>query len=184
VSFEADSRSSPYSLAEALAAGVGQLRDRNLRFPVRHLQRGEVGLPEVPVILLGLLRAHGDGDAARLVPVARLLFDLAAAPEDVLLPGDLVRERLLCALVTGDVLHLGAVHVGEGVVADRPVGGDLALGDQGDVGVDAQAPVAGRVEDAEVLQHLFQLRQKARVSAGDRKSGSVTISIRGVPARL
>jgi len=80
--------------------------------------------------------------------VARLLFDLAAAPEDVLLPGDLVRERLLCALVTGDVLHLGAVHVGEGVVADRPVGGDLALGDQGDVGVDAQAPVAGRVEDA------------------------------------
>jgi len=144
----------PVLLAEALAASVRQLRDRNLVFPVRHLQRGEVGLPEVAVILLGLLRTHRHGDATRLVPVASLLFDLATAAEDVTLAGDLVRERLLGALVTGDVLHLGAVGFGEGFLSYRPVV-DVLVGDQRDVGVDAEAPVAGRIEDAEVLEDLF-----------------------------
>jgi len=150
VSFEAASRSNPYSSRKRSRRASGS-SGIAIRFPVGHLQGGEVALPEVAVILLGLLRAHPDRDAAVLVPVTGLLFDLAAATQDVLLSGDLVGERPLCASVTGDVLHLRAVHVVERVAVDRAVVRDVLVGDERDVCVDAQAPVAAGVEHAEVL---------------------------------
>jgi len=86
--------------------------------------------------------------------------------------------------VAGDVLDLRPVGVFQDARVDVPVVTHLLGVDQREVGVDAQAAVPRRVEDAQVLQHLFELFEERPHLAGARKSGWVTISISGVPARL
>ena len=162
MSFEAASRPSPTPVlaCEPLPAGVGQLGDLDSSRPLGDFQWREVGLGEIAVVGFGFFRSHRDRDAPRFIPVAGLLFDLAAALEGVSLPGDLVGQGLLCPLVTGDVLHLGAVRRAQSRRRDRSVRLDLAVRDHRDVRIDSERAVPAGVEDPQVFEYRFELREK------------------------
>ncbi len=92
--------------------------------------------------------------------MAGLLCDFTATLDGVLLAALLVGQGLLGALVTGDVLHLGAVCRREHVLGDGAVVGDVVGVDDGEISVDPQGAVTLAVEHAEVLQYLLQFREK------------------------
>ena len=147
-------------LAESLAAGVGQFRDLDLLGPLRDPEHGQVGLGEVAVVLLLLLRTHRERDPFALVPVTGLLFHGLPTLERVLLPARLVGQRLLRPSVARDVLDLRPVRRRECLGPNRAVGCDLLVGHQRDVGVDPERAVARAVEDPEVFEDLREFGEE------------------------
>jgi len=115
--------------------------------------------------------------------VAGLLLDLLSPLDSVFLSLCLVRQGFLSALVTGDVLYLGAV----GRVQLRRVDLTVTVGlDDREVRVDAETAVPGGVEHTEVLEYLLEFREKrpdlvgpAEVGLGDdlheRDAGAVVV---------
>jgi len=62
--------------------------------------------------------------------------------------------------VTGDILDLGAVCILEDCVIDLAPVVDLLGVNKGDVGIDAEAAVPCRVENAEIFEHLLQFGEE------------------------
>ncbi len=108
----------------------------------RRLERGDVGLREVPVVERLLLRAHRLRGAGVLVPVARLLHDRLAVLDGLGLTSDLEVQR--------------ALHRSHGVhVLDLDLGAEPGLthGTERDVRVAAERPLLhAHVADIERLE--------------------------------
>ena len=154
----------------------GGQRRTHRRLPrLRRIQRDEIGLGEVPVVVGLLLRAQRGGPPLVLVPVPRLLHHAAPVLEDRGLPPDLVLDGAAERPERVEVLDLAA----------RPV--RLAGTVQADVGVDAQAPflhlAVGRVgghQDRPQLGHVGPgLLRTAEVWAAhdldQRNAGAVVV---------
>src|SRR5207244_10850427 len=63
--------------------------------PIFDVERRQVRLREVPIVVRELLRAHGDGPALVGIPEPRLLHDPLPRLERARLPRDLVLEGVL-----------------------------------------------------------------------------------------
>ena len=119
---------------------LGQACPRGLHRLPAELERHQVGLGEVPVVVGLLLAAHHPRPAAVGVPQARLLQDPLAAVERLPLAQGLELERALHVLERVQVLDL---DLGAEVRRPPPA--------QGDVRVAAEAPLLHvAVADAEV----------------------------------
>ena len=119
------------------------------------LDRDEVGLGEVPVVLGLLLGPARRRDAGVLVPVPGLLHDPLPGVEPRGVPGHLVPHRALDAAQRVDVLGLRAGAERDGVLLRA--GGVADLGAQRHVGVAAQrALLHPHVGDAEPAQDVAQ----------------------------
>ena len=141
----------------------------------RRSTRRQVRLGKVAVVVRFLLAAHGDGALRALVPQPRLLHDAPAVLDDVDLPRDLVLERLLQVAEGVEVLDLG-------LRAERRRAGRAHR----HVRVAAQAALFHvAVVHAEPDQQVAQVLEEQRpLRPAERRSGSVTISMSGTPARL
>ncbi len=112
--------------------GVGQLRQLALELADkvhRQLERQQVGIGEIAVVVRFFLGAHGARLALAGVEQPRLLVDLAAGFEDVDLPARLDLDRLADEADGVDVLDLAArAELGAGLPdRDVDVGAQVAL---------------------------------------------------------
>ncbi len=171
---------------EPLAQRVGQLGKST---PDRvdpgrlEIERQEIGLGEVAIVVRLLLAPHRLGHVPGRVPEQRILGDAPARFHDVDLPPDLELDRLLDEAERVHVLDLGL----------RPERGRSARTD-GDVGITAEAPLLHvPVADVEIDQDLPELREvahrfrpRADVGLGDdldqRHAGAVQVDPRGFDA--
>ena len=135
------------------ARRAGQLRHRLRHAPEAgpvHLEIDQVRLGEIPVVGQALLRPHGHGAPTRIVPEKRLVHDRPPVPDDAALPVDLKGERPSDRPEGVEVLDLG-------LRAQRR----RALRPDGDVGVEAQAPLVHLPRrDAQVDQDPPEFAQK------------------------
>jgi hypothetical protein len=161
----------------ARAALCGQLREPGTQLgdPLRRrAERRQVGLREVAIVVRLLLRALDDRPSGGLVPAARLLHERLAALQRIGMALDLERERPLKGAEAVEVLHLDLGPERRG--ADRA---------DADVALDPHAPrLHVGVAGADRARSSRRVSPYARACAGERRSGSVTISISGTPARL
>ena len=117
---------------EARLLGVRQLRQvlaEIVHVGLVELERQQVGIGEVAVVVRLLLRAHGAGLALARIEQARLLVDRAAVLEDGDLPARLVVDGLADEADRVDVLDLAAraERLARAAHRDVDVGAQVAL---------------------------------------------------------